>query len=218
MSISFVSLKCPECGASLDIEEGRKQLFCAYCGHKIIIQNDNEHIIRHIDDAEVLHAETEQAVKLKQLELEEKLIEDNRKARIVRIKISIVLGAVGLAFSLIGLLADIEGIAITGMIALTILMWMWFIVFAKREEMDHVKIPVPDIVNGYSTRTYEEVRDAFQNAGFTNVVCMPRRDLTFGLINKPTYVSSIQINGGKIKTSGRKFSSDAPVIITYYSR
>lgn len=41
MGIKLITVKCPECGASLDIEEGRKQLFCSYCGSKILIQNDN---------------------------------------------------------------------------------------------------------------------------------------------------------------------------------
>ena len=39
MAIKFVSIKCPECGATLDIEEGRKQIFCSYCGTK---QNTQE--------------------------------------------------------------------------------------------------------------------------------------------------------------------------------
>jgi len=34
MSVELISVKCPECGASLDIEEGRRQMFCSYCGAK----------------------------------------------------------------------------------------------------------------------------------------------------------------------------------------
>ena len=49
MAIRFVSIKCPECGAALDVEEGRRQIFCSYCGSSVLIDNDNEHIIRHIN-------------------------------------------------------------------------------------------------------------------------------------------------------------------------
>lgn len=53
MAIKFISVKCPECGASLPIEEGRKQVFCSYCGTKVMVTNENEYIYRHIDEADV---------------------------------------------------------------------------------------------------------------------------------------------------------------------
>ena len=53
MAVKFTSVKCPDCGAVLPIEEGRNQVFCSYCGSKIIITNENEHIYRHIDEAEI---------------------------------------------------------------------------------------------------------------------------------------------------------------------
>ena len=39
MALKFNSIKCPECGANLPIEEGRDTLFCSYCGNKIIVTN-----------------------------------------------------------------------------------------------------------------------------------------------------------------------------------
>ena len=53
MSINLISLKCPECKATLNIESDRKQAFCSYCGNKVLVHNENEHIYRHIDDAGV---------------------------------------------------------------------------------------------------------------------------------------------------------------------
>ena len=69
MAIKFTSVKCPECGASLPIEEGREKLFCSYCGVQIIMTNENEHIYRHIDEAKIKQAEVNQAVQLKKLEI-----------------------------------------------------------------------------------------------------------------------------------------------------
>ena len=37
--IKTVSLKCPECNANLEIEEGRKRCFCQYCGTKIMLDD-----------------------------------------------------------------------------------------------------------------------------------------------------------------------------------
>ena len=44
--IKMVSLKCPECGANLEIEE-RKQCFCQYCGTKIML-DDGSHTYTHV--------------------------------------------------------------------------------------------------------------------------------------------------------------------------
>ena len=38
MAVKFTSVKCPECGANLPIEEGREKMFCSYCGTQIIME------------------------------------------------------------------------------------------------------------------------------------------------------------------------------------
>ncbi len=35
-------LKCPECRANLEIEEGRTSCFCQYCGCKIILDDEKQ--------------------------------------------------------------------------------------------------------------------------------------------------------------------------------
>ena len=40
MAVKFTSVKCPECGANLPIEEGRERIFCSYCGTQIIMTNE----------------------------------------------------------------------------------------------------------------------------------------------------------------------------------
>ena len=32
--MEFVTLKCPNCGASIDIEDGIDTFYCKYCGYK----------------------------------------------------------------------------------------------------------------------------------------------------------------------------------------
>lgn len=69
--IKMIAAKCPECGASLEVDGSRKQVFCTYCGTKIILNNENETVTRHIDEAEVKRTEMEKELELKKLELEE---------------------------------------------------------------------------------------------------------------------------------------------------
>ena len=71
MSIKFIAVKCPECGATLDVEQGRTQLFCSFCGAKVIVSNTNERVYRKIDEARIKEAETEQAIRMRELQLEE---------------------------------------------------------------------------------------------------------------------------------------------------
>lgn len=62
-------LKCPECGANLDIEEGRSFCFCQYCGCKIMLDDEKQEYTinknininknvhkRYTNDAEVIKA------------------------------------------------------------------------------------------------------------------------------------------------------------------
>ncbi|MDO4479031.1 MAG: hypothetical protein Q4B73_08370 [Lachnospiraceae bacterium] len=101
MAIKLVSMKCPECRALLDVEENRKQIFCSYCGTKIMIQNDNEHIVRHIDEAGIKRSELNAMVRLKELELEEKENERRRKGRYTAYIIACILLVVGIVSEII---------------------------------------------------------------------------------------------------------------------
>ena len=75
----IIQLKCANCGADLKIEEKREVIYCQYCGTKMLLDDENEHTYRYIDEAEIKRAETEQMVKLKELELKEKRQERSRK-------------------------------------------------------------------------------------------------------------------------------------------
>lgn len=94
MAINLVSIKCPDCGAALDVEEGRKQLFCSYCGAKVLVDNENEHIIRHVDEAEIKKAESNQVIQLKRAEVDKtvqlKKLEIDDRSRIEKERVKII--------------------------------------------------------------------------------------------------------------------------------
>ena len=136
MTIKVYSVKCPECSATLPIEEGRKQMFCSYCGAKIIINNENEYIYRHIDEAELTQAETDRLVELKKLEMEEKQREKDDKQRKNKMILSIILAVVGLICLAIGFGGGEFGLALPGMVCLLILEFMWLGDLGKKKNND----------------------------------------------------------------------------------
>lgn len=102
MAVKFTSVKCPECGANLPIEEGREKIFCSYCGTPIIMTDENEYTYRHVDEAEVKRAETEQLVHLKELEMEEKEKDRKRKVKAIAYSIVGVVVVIGMILMLLG--------------------------------------------------------------------------------------------------------------------
>ena len=51
LAYKLISVKCPDCGQTLSIEENRTQAFCTYCGAKVLISNENEYVFRKVDEA-----------------------------------------------------------------------------------------------------------------------------------------------------------------------
>lgn len=221
MAIKMIPVKCPQCGADLTIEEGRQSLYCQYCGAKVIVQNENEHIYHTIDDAAVKQAETDRIVKLKQMELAEKKESAREKYKSFKIKLSIILGIIAIVCIGIGFNVDDEagaGFGVAGMFAGLILIYSWVLDPNKEDNDDSDgRVKVPDSISDYEKKSYVAIESAFRSAGFTNVKCVPLNDLTTGLLKKPDWVESITINGRSITSGGRKFLPDASVVISYHS-
>lgn len=51
-----VSLKCENCGATLEVDDNRESCFCLYCGSKILIPKD-ETVHRIVDEARLKEIE-----------------------------------------------------------------------------------------------------------------------------------------------------------------
>ncbi len=216
MAVKFNSAKCPECGASLPVEEGRTQIFCSYCGAKILITNENEYIYRHIDEAAVKQAETNRIVELKRLEMAEKKREAKRKKAKLKILISLVLAIVGVLMLVKG---NVESVRLSGYILIMVIALIWLLPTNEDNDDDDYdgKVKVPYGVADFERKSYVAIEAIFKSAGFTNIQCVPLNDLTFGLFKKPDMVESITINGKNITSGGKKFSPDATVVISYHS-
>ena len=228
MAITLNSVKCPECGATLPIEEGRTQVFCSYCGAKVIVTNENEYIYRHIDEAGIKQAETNRIVRMRELDLEEQLASQGNSLKKV-------LTIIWMALSLIVLVICIVKIAVqddftTGFLMLFYLggpvigggAYLIFKLIPEKETdkvlMSSGGIRLPKDVFPYSEKNYEAVQASLRNAGFNNITCINMHDLTLGLLQKPGKVESITINGEKVMTGGRVYMPSAPITITYHGK
>ena len=216
MSVEFKAVKCPECGANLSVEEGREKMFCSYCGAQIMLVNENEHIYRHIDEADVKKAETDQMVRMKKMEIFERFREEKEKRKLLKIKICLVLGVIAILSFIIGQ-ETVGGFCI---FAILLIGQYLFIEHYEDNDLDVLSgdiVKVPSAVENFERKNYTAMEAEFMGAGFTNVKSVPLNDLTFGLIKRPGMVASISINGKEITSGGKKCSSDAKVIISYHS-
>lgn len=212
MAVKFTSVKCPECSASLPIEEGRQVMFCSYCGSKILMINENEYIYRTIDEAGIKKSESDHNIRMKQMELIEKDYSAKEKSKRFKVIITVILGSVCLlSFALSGIMV--------GMVSAIILMLMWaFDIDKDNDNLDFGdKIRVPSSISNYESKNYVAIESMFNSAGFKNVKCVPLNDLITGFLKKPGIVESISINGHTITSGGKKFLPDVSVVISYHS-
>lgn len=220
MEIKFVSAKCPDCGANLQIEADRQQAFCTYCGAKVVIYNENEHIFHRIDDAELKQAETERMVQMKRIEFAEKKRIQKEKNKKIKIILSIILGIIGLASIGLAELISFDGLYAVGLFALIILSYMWIgSINGDNDDDDDDfgdKIRLPELSN-FTEQSYMAIEIKLRSAGFTNINCVPLNDLRIGLLKKPNNVESISINGKDYTGGRKKYSPDIPIIIAYHS-
>lgn len=219
MGVNVLSVKCPACGANLPIEEGRTQVFCSYCGNKVVVTNENEYIYRHIDEASVKQAETDRIVLLHQLQQDEKDNESRKKLIIVRgiaVGILLVLGIVGLATENIGLMSCL-------MIAMPLGIGIHASLPDKRKRRAQPRrageneVVISDAMAWHTNKNYQNVIMLFKSAGFQNVSAYPLKDLNLFTQKQNGKVEDVTINGSSDFSEGDVFNKQANIIITYHS-
>ena len=70
------SLKCPECGANLEVEKSLKVLYCKYCGHKILVE---DHSLQ----------DTITKIRFRKFERDENIVAKKENAKLEREKIKL---------------------------------------------------------------------------------------------------------------------------------
>ena len=100
-------IRCPECGAALEVEDGRDKIYCSYCGTQIFLDDDiekKEVTHRFVDEAEI--AKSNASVELERMRLEH---EQKENARMDKVRRNILIGCV-IGFVLLFLYARFAGL------------------------------------------------------------------------------------------------------------
>lgn len=216
MAVEFISVKCPSCGADLSVEHGRGITYCNYCGTKIMIQNDREHVYRSIDEARIKEVESEQLLRLRELEIEEKDKERERKTRYVAFGIAFAFLLGGAFIAIFNETAGMFGILIAMMIA------AYTIPFSQKKKRrilsnDH-QVQISDKMSRWQDKNYNTISMLFRTAGFVNVTEIPLHDLNMFNQMKNGQIEEVMINGEDDFDEGDIFSKDAKVMITYHCK
>ena len=215
MAVQFISVKCPDCNADLTVEEGRTFAYCSYCGSKVMIHNENEHIYRNIDEAGIKQAETDRMVRMKELEMEEKM---RSKGQIP----TYVAYGIALIFVVVGLL-NLSSSSMTGMWG--IIIGAYIAMFANmgnkqsRGRQKYIGVDQVRITSQMANpvqMNYHNVVAMYTGAGFRNVTAMPLNDLNLFTLSKNGQVDQVTIDGEADFEEGDVYSKDANILITYH--
>ena len=121
-----VSVKCPDCGAALELEEGRTVYYCQYCGAKVFLDDEADRHV-YVDEARIKEAEVKEKIRLKELELEVDKRNDEKKSKVFKIKASIVLAIIGITCFILNMLVhstDVFETIAYGIVLIIILIWI----------------------------------------------------------------------------------------------
>ena len=131
-----ISIKCPECGASLNIEDGRQSCYCQWCGAKVMIDDEvDKHV--YVDEARIKEAEVKEKIRLKELEIEEDKRNEEKKSKAFKIKLSGILAIVGVLMMIIGnFIGEDSSIEWYGIMILFIVVWIWLFDFIKHDKQN----------------------------------------------------------------------------------
>lgn len=226
---TLIDLRCPSCGAALQVGDDREFIYCEYCGTKILINDENKYTYHRIDDAAIKRAETERDIAMKKLEMEEKKRADDKKRFVLKLVISAILIGIGIFMIASGIKSSAaskdpdspyELLTAFGVFPILAVSWIWIFSLVKKDDSDegHSKnVEVPFEVFGYQLKNYTAIESVLKDAGFKNVKCVPLNDLSPSESSVAGRVSSITIGGQNIASGGKKFSSDAAVVISYHN-
>ena len=103
--MKLISMRCKNCGAELEADPERHEIFCSYCGTKLLIDDESIHVTnRIVDEARIKEAE----VRLKELEYaherelrEESIRREQKKTLLIALIVYVC--AVAVSYALPGL-------------------------------------------------------------------------------------------------------------------
>ena len=229
MAITFNSVKCPECGANLPVEEGRDKLFCSYCGTQVIVTNENEHIYRYIDETGIVQSDNSKEVRMRELDIEERrgFFEDSLRKTLIIIWIVVSLVLIIIAIGVMFYAGDggLDGFLFLFYVCGPFVGGGAYLIFKVIPDKENEKIlrqsggiRFPKGLEPFSESNYEVLYNELVNAGFTNINCVNMHDLMLGLLTKKGKVEKVTVNGKQITSGGKTYMPSTPITIIYHGR
>lgn len=186
--MKFITIKCPNCDATLEVNPDTKYCECEYCHRKIFIDDEVERV-----DVKVQSIFTDEA-ELKKQEVRDKISERKAEEKRRNDKILLIVLAGLMAFNLLWFLA-----------------WDISDYFKYRD-----KISMPEKSKYYLGRNYETVQAELEDLGFEEFELRTIDDLVIGFLSKEGDVESVSIAGIKNFEKGDLFKKTDKVVITYH--
>ena len=221
--INLIKLQCPNCNANLEVKDDTKQCFCTYCGTKILLQNDNEYYIHHIDEARIKEAEVQHEIARMQFQEQQIRREQEAEAnieakkRIRKKRISAFFIALVSGFILTGL----SGSPIMFLIALAVGIKFMVKDIPEKEQdkalAERGYARFPKSLGNINDRTYSVLLSELETVGFTNITCENLHDVKFGMHKNEGKVEKILLNNGN-PSRGKLYPQDVPILIVYHGR
>lgn len=224
--MNIISIKCPDCGASLEVDENREMVFCSYCGAKIVLQNENEHIERKIDQARVEQEKTNRLIVEHQIEMEKQEAAREEEHRQRNMMIWGGVTGVLLLIGIIGYSAGITGASICLLLAIFIGISGGIKFFGRKSRSDILaqkriilsdEVIITQEMCNCIDKNYNSVVALFRAGGFTSINVIPLNDLSFLRKRMNGMVAEVSINGSTDFKCDEIVPNNSQVVITYHS-
>lgn len=91
--MEFVQMKCPNCGADLEVEDSIDSFYCKYCGTKILVEGQSKHVVNAKAKIRMMDklGDMQKEYHRDRAEREQRQREDSNKALLVAVVILVVL-------------------------------------------------------------------------------------------------------------------------------
>lgn len=219
--INLIKLQCPNCGANLEVKEDAKKCYCMYCATPILIQNDNEYYIHHIDDTRIKEAEAQKEIVKAKLEedrlLNERLTSEQqeRKKKVRTMQIATAIATLVLTVPIAIAVQERAALVAVPIIGLVLI----FMIIPEAEKKNILKeqglviFPKTSLIDS----SYSTVNHQLESIGFVNITCESLHDVKFGLSSKKDKVTKILIDGEN-PIRGKAYPLTSPIVIYYHGK
>ncbi len=189
--MKLIKFDCNNCGAQLEMDLDNLQVYCPYCGQKLLIDIDQ------VDHILVAREETKQAQeKTKRFQI----AQDYKDKKDRRDHCS-------------------DAFRTAGMFIILIFCYAYIFFMGHNERKSHqanndIQISVSS--DDLKEEDIDSVVRILENCGFKTINTVNAKDLVFGFLSKENEIDTVAINGDKEFDKGDWFPQDAVVTITYH--